>query len=397
MRGTLKLLPILILFPSLASLGSVLYQIHLPIEGCEHLVTLTNPGFDPLEARISISSGGSRKTLVKVVQPGTTLRVCIDGLADGPSLIRVEGPEALRAVYWGIRWGEPVFGAPFMRGGGRSFVLGNIPTPGSRSYLLIADVPDGRGLGSLVGVRAFNRRGEVVLSERETLGEGEVRVLDLSGFGIGQAEVEILEGEAVCAYRRVDRGGAVLSINGFPSPSGGEKLFLIPPPLRGDGRLFLANCSEGKAGAVIRLRGEGGERSIRKLLPPKGAILLKLSDILPLPVEVRVESRSPLASWYMPSPTIAIEPLEGEAPLLAAALPTPISAELILFNPSEEERVISFGGRGKEPETRVSLRPRSWIAREISTTSFIRSSGGVEGLILGLKEGRPVWAVQIKR
>lgn len=158
----------------------------------------------------------------------------------------------------------------------------------------------------------------------------------------------------------------------------------------------MANCSEGKAEAVIRLRGEGGERSIRKLLPPKGTIFLRLSDILPSTAEVRVESRSPLASWYMPSTSIAIEPLEGGAGLLVAALPSTIGAELILFNASESGSVVSFGGHGREPEMRLSLGPRSWAVKKISTTSFVRSTGGVEGLILGLKEGRPVWAVQIR-
>jgi hypothetical protein len=383
----------LILSISSSALAVELYQIHLPVEGYRSLVSLTNVTEEAVDVLISFVGRDGVKSLVKIVQPHTTLRIGIGDLLKGKGLIQAKfAAGRLKVIYWGIGENGGVFGLPFVGvSRTRRFVIGRW----RRGYLLLADLPTEIGAGSVVAVKLYNRRGELVRSLLKSVPENAVRVIPVEGIGIAMLEVK--DGDVICGYRGISERG-VIALNGRAEDLIGREVRLMPGPLGEDGELFLANRSRDTAKVEVALEG----KRVRKLIPGCGAMLMRLSDYVEAggAISISVSSNHPLLGYYFLSPSIVIEPIEppqGGGTAIAVAPPTSRQkARLLLINPTPNPVSIRFGGYGREPVRTVPLKPGSWISKEVSATTAVKADGKIIGLLVGYQGDRPVWAMQIQ-
>ena len=395
--GLILISPILPVFSSASAID--LYQIHLPIRGYKPLVTLTNVTEDAVDALISFVGRDGIKTLVKVVQPYTTVRIKVDELLKGEGLIQAKfAAGKLKVIYWGIGQNGRVFGSQFVKADrSRRFVLGR----SEKGYLVLADLPTEIGVGAVVNVKLYNRRGELVDSSMESIPENAVRAIPVGKMGI--CIVEVKDGDVICGYRGISEKG-VIALNARPVEEVGREIRLIPGPLGMDGRLFVANLSRDGARVEIalKLKDDTGIRRVMKLIPGYGAVMIKLSDRLDgrEVTSISVRSNHLLMGYYLPTPSVAIEPIDriGEGNVItAAALPIRRGKiSLLVINPTSRKTSVRFGGYGREPEKAVFLKPGSWFSREIYSTTPVKADGEIITLLVGYQGDRPVWAVQIQ-
>lgn len=382
---------------SLSASAVDLYQIHWPIEGYKALVTLTNVTEDAVDVLISFVGRDGIKTLVKVVQPYTTVRVKLDELLRGEGLIQAKFTAGkLKVIYWGIGQDGEVFGLPFVGvPRSRRFVFGRR----ERGYLVLADLPTEIGVGAVVNVKLYNRRGKLIGSSMESIPENGVRAIPVEGVGI--CLVEIKDGDVICGYRGIS-GGDVIALNALPVKEAARQIKLMPGPLGADGELFVANLSRDGARVEITLEGDAEIRRMRKLIPGCGAVMIGLSGRLDKGRVVSISARSnrPLIGYYFPTPSAVIEPIgELREGSLTTAVASPVSGgktSLLVINPTSRETSVRFGGYGREPERGVLLKPGSWFSREVYSTTPVKADGGIITLLVGYQGDRPVWAVQLK-
>ncbi|MCD6508638.1 hypothetical protein J7M22_18715 [Candidatus Poribacteria bacterium] len=393
--GLIFVSPILLVFSSASAID--LYQIHLPIRGYKPLVTLTNVTEDAVDALISFVGRDGIKTLVKVVQPYTTVRIKVDELLKGEGLIQAKfAAGKLKVIYWGIGQNGRVFGSQFVKADrSRRFVLGR----SEKGYLVLADLPTEIGVGAVVNVKLYNRRGELVDSSMESIPENAVRAIPVGKMGI--CIVEVKDGDVICGYRGISEKG-VIALNARPVEEMGREIKLMLGPLSTDGKLFVANLSRDGARVEIALKGDAGIRRMRKLIPGCGAVMIRLSSRLDGGKIASISARSnyPLIGYYFPTPSAVIEPIgrvrEGSVITAAASPVHDGKTSLLVINPTSKETSVRFGGYGREPEKAVFLKPGSWFSREIYSTTPVKADGEIITLLVGYQGDRPVWAVQIQ-
>ena len=400
MRNSLRdpfILAFLIFLISSSAPAVDLYQIHWPIKGYKALVTLTNITEDAVDVLVSFVGRDGVKTLVKVVQPYTTVKVKVDELLRDEGLIQAKFTTGkLKVIYWGIGQNGRVFGLPFVKVlHSRRFVLGRR----EKGYLVLADLPTEIGVGAVVNVKLYSRRGKLIGSSMESIPENAVRAIPAEGIGI--CAVEVKDGDVICGYRGISERG-VIALNARPEEEMRREIRLMPGPLSTDGKLFVANLSRDGARVEIALKGDAEIRRMRKLIPGCGAVMIRLSSRLDGGKIASISARSnyPLIGYYFPTPSAVIEPIgrvrEGSVITAAASPVHGGKTSLLVINPTSKETSVRFGGYGREPERAVLLKPGSWFSREIYSTTPVKADGGIITLLVGYQGDRPVWAVQIQ-